>query len=884
MLVPVVDAALAGSGAVVLLAGEPGIGKSRLADALAKHAYAHGAAVAVGRCWEAGGAPAYWPWVQALGAHVRDADSQELQTHLGRDGAAVAGIVPELAELVPAAEAGHGEGDRFRLFAAIAGFLRRSANARPLAVFLDDLHAADPPSLLLLRYIAAELGHAKLLIVGCYRDTELGSTLATTLHELSREGSVHRCRLSGLGLEETARILELSTGTVLARELVERVHQRSEGNPLFAIETGRLLASEDAPNDRSLPVPAGVSEAIGQRLQARSERCRELLTLAAVVGREFDVEALAQASERTEDEVLDALEEAEAARIVGALPGARGRLRFSHMLVRDTLYDAVPAARRMKLHRQIGEALEALYAPNPDPHVAELAHHHLLAGSPSTAKAIDFATRAGHRAASQYAYEDAADHFRSALEVLDDPSLTCDLLLSLGEALSRAGEEDDSRSTLRRAAALAEQHGWPDRLARAALSYGGRFSWQRASTDPEYVPLLERALTGIGEDESRNRAQLLARLAGALRDDPNRDRRVAVGEEAVEIARRLGDPETLAVALEGRWNALEGPDAFDEDDLALTGELVALWESIGEKDRLFTAHDHRLNTFWRRCDRSGVDLELDVLSRLAAELRQPAQRWALGTARTMLALMEGRLEEADELIAETAVIGQRATPLNAQVSRRLGLYVLRREQGRLAELEDTLRRSVHEFPALLRFECALADLHGELGHEAEARATVHALLARDLAREHRDAEWLFSVSVLAEACALLGDGAAATRLHALLLPYERLYAQAPVEAGFGCVARALGVLATTANRFDQAERHFMVAIATEQRMLARPWVAHAQRGLAATLLARRAPGDLERARTHLESARATYRELGMHSWSARCDKLERGGIGGSQSG
>ncbi len=877
-LLPTVDRALSGNGAIVLVSGEPGIGKSRLAEELARHADARGAAVAVGRCWEAGGAPAYWPWVQALGGYARDADAELLRSQLGREGSELAAIVPELAEVVPAAKASQGEGERFRLFAAAAAFLRRAASARPLALFLDDLHAADPPSLLLLRFMAGELVGAPVLIVGCYRDSDVDETLAATLPELARHSSVERYTLDGLGLDETARLLELTTGTTLSRELVERVHERSEGNPLFAVETGRLLAAEGARGDGRLPVPAGVAEAIAPRLQAISEPCRDLLVLAAVIGREFGIDALGRASGLAEDEVFDALEEAETSRLIGAVPGAGGRLRFSHVLVRDTVYDDLSAARRMRLHLKIGDALEAVYARNPDPHLAELARHYLLADSQSAAKAIDYATRAGRMAASLLAYEEAARQYESALEVLEasgsgDPARACELLLSLGDVLSRAGNEGDSRQALRRAATLAEREGRRDQLARAALLYGGRFSWARASTDPELVPLLERALAAIGDADGIVRARLLARLAAARRDDRRRDHRVALGRQAVEIAEELGDPETLAVALEGRWNAVEGPDGFDED-LAMTQQLVALWEQVGDKDRLFTAHDHRLNSFWRHCDRAGVDVELEVLAQLAEELRQPVQRWALGTARTMLALMEGRVEEAERLISETFGIGEPAATWNAAVSQRIGLFVLRREQGRLVELEDTIRRSVHEYPALLRFGCALAHLESELGNAADARATLDDLIARGLEYEYRDAEWLFSLSLLADPCAFLGDEAAAARLHALLLPYEHLYAQAPVEAVFGCVARALGVLATTAGRFDKAEQHFAVAIETERRMRARPWLAHAEHDLAAMLLTRRAPGDLDRAQALLQDARRAYRELHMDAWAARCDELE----------
>jgi tetratricopeptide (TPR) repeat protein len=189
-----------------------------------------------------------------------------------------------------------------------------------------------------------------------------------------------------------------------------------------------------------------------------------------------------------------------------------------------------------------------------------------------------------------------------------------------------------------------------------------------------------------------------------------------------------------------------------------------------------------------------------------------------------------------------------------------------------------LSRSVHEFPALPRFRCALAHLHAELGHEAEARALLDDLLGRDLAHEHVDAEWLFTLCLLPDPCAAVGDHPGAAKLYALLLPYGALYAQAPVEAPFGSVARGLGVLATTLGDHDAAERHFGVALEIERRMRARPWEAHARHGLATALLARDAPGDVGRARELLDAAAAGYRALGMESWAARAAPPSSGGL------
>jgi DNA-binding SARP family transcriptional activator/tetratricopeptide (TPR) repeat protein len=877
-LLPVIEGALSGSGAVILLGGEPGIGKSSLAEALAAHARNRRGRVLVGRSWEAGGAPAYWPWVQALRSWLRESEPETVKSWVGRGGPELATILPELQELfpdLPKPSASDSGGSRFRLFDSIASLLTSAASTQPLAIFLDDLHAADAPSVLLLRYVAEELGRASVLVVGCYRDTEVGPELGTVLPDLARAATVRRVSLKGLSRSDTSRLLELTTGQVPPQELAGRVHAETDGNPLFAGEVARLLASAGRFDEAGkLPVPEGVREAIDRRLQGMSGSCRQVLSLASVLGREFELDPLERVSGLEQDDLFAALEEAMAARVVGEVPDGGARLRFSHMLIRDAVYEGLPATRRLRLHREVGEALESLYGKHPDAHLAELAHHYLLTGAAGAEKAVRYATAAGDRAASQLAYEEAARHYRSALQVLEtvgpgDERTTCELLLSLGDVLHRSGNASEAKDALRRAADIAERESWADQLARAALGFSGRFAWARASTDAALVPLLERALAAVGEGDSYARVRLLARLAAAKRDDPVREHRVGIAKEGVDIAERSGDPATLVYALEGYWVAVEGPDTADE--LLSVGErLIPLAGEIGDKEIVFAARDHRLNTLWSLADRAAIDVELDTLGALAADMRQPAQQWSVGTDLTMLALMEGRFDDAERLIAETLDRGQEAENWNALVSQRIALFVLRRAQGRLGELEETISRSVHEYPALLRFRCALAHLYAELGRERETLAALDHLLSVDLGREYLDAEWLFSMSLLPDPCALVGDEAGAGELYSLLLPYESRYAEAPVEGVFGSVARGLGVLATALGEFDKAERHFATALEIEERMRARPWLAHVQHDLAAMRLAR---GDGDEASELLADAAATYRELGMDTWAARAEAL-----------
>ena len=884
-LVAGLDGALAGHGRLVLLAGEPGIGKSRLTDALMEHARSRGAVVLVGRCWEAGGAPAYWPWIQALRVHLRDTEPDVLRTQLGSDAAVLAQLLPELREQFPDLEAPaplEGEGARFRLFEAVRAFLASAAADRPVVVALDDLHAADEPSLLLLQFVARGLQDSRLLIVSAYRDVDptLRDPLTSALGELVREPDTAQIALSGLSAANVAEYLELSTGRAPESGLVEAIHAETEGNALFVSETVQLLAAEGGveSTDAQLAIPPGVRAVIGRRVARLSDRCREMLVAASVMGREFGIDALTELTELGSEQLMEALNEAMAERVLDDVPGAPGRVRFSHVLIRDTLYDDLTAARRMQLHREVGEALEAAYAADPEPHLAELAQHFVAAAPLGLrTKAVEYAHRAGQRAAAQLAFEEAARHYEIALAFAETERERCELLIALGDAEARAGDTPASKDAFRQAAEIADRAHLPQLLARAAVGYGGRFAWARSAPDPALVPLLERALAAIGEEDDRLKVRLLARRAAAARDEPLREGRVALAEEALRIGRASGDPVTLASAVEGHWIAVEGPDGhLRGDGIDVGEELIALGERIDDKEKVFAGHDHRLHCLWVLCDRAAIDVGVPALGELANELRQPGHHWNVGTNRTMVALMEGRFDDAEHLIAETLAVGERAERWNAAVSHRLALFVLRRAQGRLAEIEDLMRRSVHEYPSLPRFPCALTHLYSELGRARDTRAALDILLARDLEREHFDAEWLFTISTLAGPCGLLDDREAAQRVYSMLLPYESLYAQAPVEAVFGSVGRALGVLATTMRRYDDAERHFAGAIETERAMRARPWLAHAQHDLATMLLARGGDGDSEQARALLEEVATAYTELGMNPWAVRALAATRG--------
>jgi DNA-binding SARP family transcriptional activator len=876
------DEALAGRGRLILLAGEPGIGKSRLAEELVAHAGARGARVLVGRCWEAGGAPAYWPWVQSLRAYVRDSDSAALRSQLGAGAADLAPLLPELRERfpgLPEPPALESEAARFRLFDATAGFLRNASESRPIVLVLDDLHAADSPSLLLLRFLARQLRSSRMLLLGLYREVDPtpGQALTEMLAEVTREPATRRISLGGLSKGEVAEYVGLTASAIASPEVVAALSEETEGNPLFVGEFVRLVSVEGVRSD-SLVIPQSVRDVIARRLTHLSEECNRVLVLASVLGREFALAAVGRLTGVPEDELLDMFDEAMAARVVSDIPGTPERLRFTHMLVRDTLYESLTAARRVRLHRQAVEVLETLYRDEPGPYLAELAHHG-MAGC-DFERGLRYARRAGDHAVTLLAYEEAARLYEIALEALErtepvDGLSRCGLQLVLGEAQARGGLADRARETFLVAADLARRLNLPDELARAALGYGGRFAYARAGGDSLLVPLLEEALAAVPEGDSVLRARLLARLAGAVRSEPSVQRSACLSGEAMAMARKLGDPATLAYALESAFAGVTPRDT--EAWLAIGDELVRVSRDAGDKEREFFGHQHGLGALLVSGDIRAVDARLEAMAALGEELRQPTQERAFAVTRTMRGLFAGRFQEADNLIQEAleAGPGSRGLDMGWFWVVRVQAWALAREQGRVGEVRRDVERLVDDHPMVSYLHAVLASLHAELGHAADARERFERLARHDFTDLRFDSDWLFHVSLLSELCAFLGDTRRAAKLYERLLPYAGCNVLAYPELSLGSASRYLGLLASTLSRWAEAERHFDAAIDMNAQMGARPWSSHTQHDYARMLLVRGESTDGERALELIAGALTTYLELGMESWAEKASELER---------
>jgi AAA ATPase domain len=870
--------ARAGRGRLVLVAGEPGIGKSRLADAIAVDAAGQGTRVLWGRSWDAAGAPPYWPWVQILRSYLRITDPDDLRAQLSLGAADVAQMLPELRDALPGLEppsATDPESARFQLFDSTTTLLRNAAQDQGLVLILDDLQSADPASILLLRFLASQLGDSSLLVVATYRDVELtpDHPLTAALPELSRLPSTVEIELQGLDEVATRSLVSGAAGFEPGDGLIRALHRSTNGNPLFIGETLRLLAAEgrlaagmDTDALRLAVVPARVHEVIARRLAHLSAPSRELLQLAAVLGPEFSIESLRHVAGRTGDEVLDQIDEAIDAGLLSSVAGAPGRHRFGHDLIRETLYRELKPARRARLHRQTALALEALYGADADAHLAELAHQFFEAESAGEQeRAIAYATRAGGQAAQLLAYEEAARLFSMALAAMEahapiDRHELGELLLALGEAQDRSGDRLEAGRTFLRAAETARRTGAAEQLARAALGYGGRFVWKRAGRDLHLVPLLQDALVMLGGHDNRLRARLLARLSCALRSEPSREHRDALSQQAVDLARSLQDPATLAYALEGRFWAIWWPEN-PEQRLSIALELRQAAEAAGDTERLAGSHQAAWAVLLELGRMTEARIESDLLERRMEELRQPAQRWLLSLARALQLLLEGHFEEADVLI--THALENALLERDEVSATRSQLFLLRRDQDRLSEVEEGTRSAVEAFPWFPVHRAELALLLLETGRRREAQILFDALARDRFSVFHRDNQWLTEVAIASEVCAKLGDGEAGQVLYEELAPFAGFHAVGHGEGSVGAVDRYLGLLAELLGRTDDAIRHLEDAERLNEQMGARPWTLRTQADLGRVLLGRNLPPDRAQAADLLRSARAGAAQIGM---------------------
>jgi len=862
-----------GTGRLVLLCGEAGIGKTRIAEELAQEADAGATAVHWGRCWEGEGAPAFWPWTQIIRAHLRTADPGALRKHRDDPVARLATLAPEIDDRatpthVPPTDPTRA---RFQLFDAVTSFLRTAASTHPLVLVLEDLHWADVSSLALLQYVVRELDTSPVLIIATYRDADTADApaLYDAIADLTRHRHCVRLPLQGLKEDEVHTLVADRLGTVTT-EFVQVVMRKTAGNPFFVTQLLQLLARE--PPQALTGIPDGVRDALQRRLRGLQQSSRALLEIAAVIGDEFALATLHALELSPPEALLRALDDAISRRILAECPDKPGRYRFTHALIREALYDDLPLAHRVDLHTRVGEALERCYGASVDPHAAELAHHFLVAAVADTgARAISYAMRAGHHSSSVLAYEQAVAWYRMALDTITawqpaDQHATTTASLALGEAQVRAGLPKDAEETFQRVAALARTLALPEMLARAALGLG-----QVDRVHDQLGTLLDEALEALDAADSSLRARLLSLRAVVLYWAQPDDRKRSLSDAAIAMARRLDDVPTLTYVLSSRIASLSGPDDV-ELRLAAATEMSALGERCGDRELGMVGFGWSIADRLALAQIGRVRQDVETFAERARTVKHPYHTWWSAILSTMCTILEGRFAEGERLAQEALALGQHAVATDAAHVFAGQLYALRIEQERLRELEPIMRSIVDEFPAISGARCGLALLYAETDRAAEATLELERLADDDFEALPRNPEWLSSIAVLAQTTALLPSSPHAARLYDLLRPYDHLI----IVSGLGglcagAVSQFLGLLATRLERWDAAADHLAHALRLHTKIGARIWVAYTH--YESAMLAS-AVGDRTGTQTAAAEAARIGEELGMPRLRRKLDALD----------
>lgn len=874
--------ALAGRGAALLISGEPGIGKTRLAEQVEERAKSLGAAVFWGRCVEEEGAPPFWPWRQVLWECLAGADRDELLAFIGRNANDLAAIVPDLVaraarDPAPASPPLGGE-ERFRLFVTVSAALRGAAAPRGLVVVLDDLHWADPSSAQLLAHLAPDLSGSRMLLVVTYRDEEMTTDqpASAALASLSRERSTRRLPLEGLAAVDVANQLEGILGRRCNDEVVEGVLRRSGGNPFLVAEIGQVIEQagrsgnvEDGAWERA--VPEGARALITRRVERLPPAARELLRAAAVAASRIDPGVLAGVSGVPAEQVLDHLEAAAHARLV---TGGTGPLEFSHALVRDTLVAELPASRRVAIHLRVAEHLEQA-GGDDDRRSAAIAHHRLAAqpvGDPHLA--VAWTERAASNALDALAYEEAARLYDRALAAMAsggfDSGDRSRVLVARAEALLKCGAVASAIASAAEAGDQARRAGDPVAMARAAVSLDGvsELSWARLA-----IQLAEDALAKISDDQLETRARLLAVVAAQASVLEETERAEAASRQALDVAESAGTPAARMSALRARQMARSGPDGV-EDRLRVAERMLALAADVRDDWGAMWGRLWRIDASCQLGDLDTAESDVALLSAVATRLRQPVVNWHVARTDCALATGRGRFADAERQLRDAAAIAvrgfdPRARQMHAAAGCRLAaLTGDERFDPYTAEFEK------EDAPALqAQVHLYLASLYVSRGDLERAAHHYHRMPTwRRWNPPHFVA--LFACNERARTAACLGDVDGAEVAYERMRPWAAYFAAngSGVVALGGSVELALGCLAATLGKTDRALRHLRAAIEANRRAGMPPFEAEARAELAC-LLGARSARDRSEALVLATDAERTAAQLGMQPLREKARRL-----------
>jgi tetratricopeptide (TPR) repeat protein len=879
-----------GLGQVVVLSGEAGIGKSRVVQVLTDHMAIEDTTRLVLRSSPYHTHSALYPVIEHLERLLQcgrneapEAKLARLEQVLQASNLPLTESVPLLATLLVLPHPTHyppltlsPQQQRQKTLDALVTWLLTEAEHQPVLMVWEDLHWADPSTLELLGLVINQTSTVRMLtVLTCRPEFHLPWGPRSHFSHLTLN------RLTRSQVTEMAQ--RVAGGKRLPAEVVEQIVTKTDGVPLFVEELTKTVLESELLRDTgshyeltgplpSLAIPATLQDSLMARLD-RLVTAKGLAQLGAVIGRQFPYELLQAVShldEPTLQRELARLVDAELLYQRGMPPQAT--YTFKHALIQDAASQSLLKSTRQQYHQRLAQVLEERFPETTAAQPEVLAHHYTEAGL--SAQAVIYWQRAGQRAMALLAYEEAVQYYETAFVALELQEMVgeaqrYEILLALGEARMKAGDFPQARETFHRAANSAHQLQSPECLARAALGF------EDASRRPGLfgapaVHLLEEALEALGREDSVLRVRVLGSLARALSFAGIPERAHVVGQQATDLARRLGDPAVLASALRAHQDSLWGRPERINEIVAAADEMLTLAQDIDDKERNAEARIWRLLSSLELGDIQAVDTELEALIRLADEMRQPLYVYLAIGYQAMRALLEGRFADAERLAQQGLAVGQRMQGEEPSGVFGLQMFTIRREQGRLREVEPAVKIFVQQNPAALTWQPGLAVIYSELGLEQEAREMFDRLTANDFAAIPRDSMWVTSMTYLAEVCAFLGDAQHADMLYQWLLPYaEHNVIVGNAIACTGAAARYLGMLATTMSRWAEAEKHFHAALEMNARIRARPYLAHTQQQYADMLLSRTQPGDRGKAMSLLDEALTIASQLGMGTLTDR---------------
>ena len=873
---------------VVVVSGEAGLGKTTLVAEAARTAFEAGACVLFGHAEEDLATP-YGMFAEALGHLVTHASEDDLRSYVADCGAEVARIVPALTRRLPDLEppsSSNAETERYMLFAAVVGLFRQVAADRPVLLVVDDLQWADSASLQLLRHLVGEDPAMRLLVLGTYRDTEVGTghPLVDTLAALWRMDRVARVDLHGFDDREVVDLLTVTAGHELDDAgvgLAHALYRETDGNPFFVsevlrnlVETGTLYR-DDAGRWLSklsldeLRLPYSVREVVGARVGRLGPEGTRVLSTAAVIGRDFDLELLARATEVDEDDVLELLEAAEAAALVRAPAMVAGRFTFAHALIQRTLYQDLSADRRARAHERVAGALEDITAGRPGDRVGELAHHWAQATRPAdVAKAIGYAAAAGAAALDQLAPAEAVRWYTQSIDLLGadgDLHRRAELLVGLGDAQLQTGDATH-RITLLEAARLADSTDDVNLLAAAALTNNRGWTSTIGETDAERLVVINRALERLRESDPATRARLLALAAVEQIFTAPLEQRLALAEEAVRLARSTDDPQARVMGQGMSTLAVVAPWTLDRR-LDWAADAAQAADEIGDlSSRYYTRANLRMFLL-ESADRDGIDEQSTLIDGILERLPNATMRWNDSFQRALLALLDGDVDLGEQLIEAALALGVETGQPDAFIYYSGQIMNLFDSRGRFGDLAGLIEDAARDNVGLPVFRALLVQALAEAGDLDRCRD----LFQRD--RDDgfpmtEDSTWSGAYMSWSKVAVALGDRMAAVVLHERLLPYRDQVITSGITVS-PLIGHYIARLEHLLGRLDDADASFARAHRIHQRLRAPQFVARTEVRWAEMLLDRRQGDDHANARAL--AAAAAGASTGQSGW----DWIER---------